>query len=54
MSQEQPRLTLIPGNTTDAMRQRDNERRIEQFVRKLLAAQQAEGRSYVRTFLTMK
>jgi len=54
MPQEPLSLTLIPGNMTDAMRQRENERRIEQFVRKLLAVQEAESRSYARAFLTME
>lgn len=43
------KLTLIP----DPRKTRENERRIEEFVRKMVAAQQTENSSYARRFLVM-
>ena len=45
------KLTLIPSTTPNAVRQ--NERRIEEFIRAMLASQKSENSSYARRFLTM-
>lgn len=49
-------LTLIPDliPDPDRRRQRENERRIEEHMRRMIASLEAEQSSYARRFLTME
>lgn len=53
MAEEQQPLSLIPQLIPDPnmRRQRENERRIEEFVKRLLADQKKDRGSYARRFL---